>query len=170
MKAHIVITGVALASVCFSQDFTNSAMYRTAPAVVAAEQKAGLLKAALDMPQPVEGPAAKLDVNEFQLKQADCVGQVVELTFDEVLTLKQESSAGYVATVAFKREQRDGSRSSAVEIAVPPEGLKTFQEVYLLNGTTRQTKVMVQVLVGSKVRALGERYRKDNPEGERYVW
>lgn len=170
MKAAGLFTVVALASISFAQDFTNLAAYKTAPAVAEAERKAALLKTVIEMPQPPDGPVAELDVNEFQMKRADYVGQVVKLTFDEVLTLKQEGGSGYIATVTYKREQRDGSRSSSVEIGIPPEGLKLFQEVYNLNGSTRQTTVMVQVLVESKTRAVGARYRRDNPEGQKYVW
>jgi hypothetical protein len=170
MKTAGLLIVVALTSVSFAQDLTNLPAYKTAPGVVAAERKAEMLKTVLELPQPADGPVAELDVNEFQMKQADYVGQVVKLTFDEVLTLKQEGRSGYIATVTYKREQRDGSRSSSVEIAIPPEGLKLFQEVYDLNGSTRQTTVMVQVLVESKTRAVGARYRRDNPEGQKYVW
>ncbi len=170
MKVMGLIVLAVLTSVCFAQDFTNLPEYKQAPAVVEIERKTAALKSIIELPLPAEEPAAKLDVSEFLMKQADYVGQVVELTFDQVLTLKQYGSSGYIATVTYKRLDRRASDIASVEIAVPHEGLKIFREVYELNGTTRQTKVMVQVIVGSKVRAVGERYRGDAPVGERYRW
>jgi hypothetical protein len=164
-----LITVAALASIGFAQDFTNSPIYKSAPGVIDEERKAALVKAAIDLPQPAEEPVAKLDANEFQMKQADYIGKVVELTFDQVLTLKQQGQSGYIATVTYKKQERSGSSSSFVEVVVPPEGLKMFNEVFEQEGT-RKTTVMVQVIVGSKVRAIGERYRSDAPEGERYRW
>ena len=169
MKAAGLIVVTALASISFAQDFTNLAAYKNSPAAQEAARKAAGVKAVVELPQPAEGPVDKLDVNQFQVKQADYVGKVVELTFDQVLTLKQEGAAGYIATVVYERVERRSSDIASVDIAVPPEGLKTFQELYERN-TPRRTTVMVQVIVGSKVRALGQSYYSDYPEGKKYVW
>lgn len=169
MKAAGLIVVTVLASISFAQDFTNLAAYKTSPVVQEAERKAAAVKAVVELPQPVGDPSEKLNVNEFLMKLADYSGKIVELTFDEVITLKQVGASGYVASVTYERDRSDTSKSAFVDIVVPPQGLKTFQDLYE-KGTIGQRTVIVQVIVESKVRALGTRYRRDNPAGEKFFW
>lgn len=169
MKAAGLIIFTALASIGFAQDFTNLAAYKNSPAVQEAERKAAAVKAVIELPQPVGDPSEMLNVNEFLMKLADYSGKIVELTFDKVVSLKQTGSSGYVASVTFERDQGDNSMNAAVDIVVPPQGLAFFKDLYE-KGAMGQRTVIVQVIVESKVRALGTRYRRDNPAGEKFFW
>jgi uncharacterized protein YihD (DUF1040 family) len=170
MKAAGLIVVTALASISFAQDFTNLAAYKNSPAVQEAERKAAAVKAVIELPQPAGDPSEKLNVNEFLMKLADYSGKIVELTFDKVVSLKQIGSSGYVASVTYERgDQGDNASNAAVEIVIPPQGLNIFKDLYE-KGTIGQRTVIVQVIIESKVRALGTRYRRDDPAGKRYSW
>lgn len=113
--------------------------------------------------EPSKAPSAELTVQEFLLKRADLKGQVVELTFDEVISLKQVGS-GYVAEVTYQTPRR----SEGVTLLIPDEGLDFFEPLSD-PGVRRTNKVYVHVM-GRGVRALGTRYNSNRSEGDRYSW
>lgn len=116
--------------------------------------------------EPSVAPTEELDVNEFQLVRKDLVGKVIELEFDRVVALKQ-SGNGYVAQVTFE----SGRLVEGLTLLIPEEGLELFQKLSERDGRSPlRTKIYVEVLGGPVSRALGERYRKNKPEGERYSW
>lgn len=122
------------------------------------------LKARLEA-EPAGAPAADLTVEEFQLKRNDLKGQVVELTFDKVVSLKQAGAEGYIAMVTYESPRA----MKGVAIVIPAEGLEFFEEQSKIDYRSKQT-VYVQVISATTVKALGTRYRKNEPEGERYGW
>ena len=116
--------------------------------------------------EPSIAPSEELDVNEFQLKRKELEGLVVELEFDRVGTLKQ-SGNGYTARVIFE----SGRLAEGLTLLIPEEGLELFQKLTERDKRSPlRTKIYVEVLSGNVSRALGERYRKNKPEGERYTW
>lgn len=106
----------------------------------------------------------ELTVQEFQLQRNDMKGQVIELEFDNVIDL-QQTGAGYTARVTFE-SPRVGE---GVTIIFPEEGLEFFRPLADHRGPLRST-VYVEVLSGKILKALGTRYSKSKPEGERYNW
>lgn len=113
---------------------------------------------------PPGEPVEKLDVNELQLRRRDLAGQVVELTFDNVIDLKQAGD-GYAARVTYESARM----TEGVVLIIPPEGLEFFEPLAEHRGPNRET-VYVQVLPSGSARALGTRYSKNKPDGERYSW
>ncbi len=128
------------------------------------EKNRAEMKAALDT-EPVGEPSADLNVSEFQLKRNDLKGNVVELTFDKVVTLKQAGQEGYIAMVTYESPRM----AEGLNIIVPSAGLEFFEELSKINYPRKGT-VYIQVLNPSTVKALGTRYSKNKPEGERYSW
>jgi len=58
-----------------------------------------------------------------------------------------------------------------VTLLIPEEGLELFREMSERDARSPlRTKVYVEVLTGNVARAVGERYSKNKPEGERYTW
>jgi len=116
--------------------------------------------------EPSVAPSDEVDVSEFQLKRKELVGKVIELEFDRVVTLKQTGS-GYTAKVTFE----SGRVLEGVTLLIPEEGLELFREMSERDARSPlRTKVYVEVLTGNVARAVGERYSKNKPEGERYTW
>ena len=116
--------------------------------------------------EPAVAPSEELDVNEFQLKRNDLTGKVVELEFDRVIDLKQ-SGNGYTARVTFE----SGRITEGVILLIPEEGLELFEEMAdRVPRSPLRKKVYAEVLGGSISRAVGTRYSKSKPEGERYTW
>jgi len=109
-------------------------------------------------------PVDDLTVNELQLKRKDLVGQVVELTFDNVINLKQ-AGEGYSARVTYE----SGRAAEGLALIIPSEGLEFFEPLADHRGPKRET-VYVQVLTSNAAKALGTRYSKNKPEGKRYSW
>jgi hypothetical protein len=131
------------------------------------ERKAELkaeMKAELNS-EPAGEPSAELNVSEFQLKRNDLKGRVVELTFDKVVSLKQAGKEGYLAMVTYESPRLQ----EGLTLVVPSEGLEFFEDLSKPE-IRRKESVYVQVLNPFTVKALGTRYRKDKPEGERYSW
>ena len=124
-------------------------------------------KATLDLSvEPSAAPSEELDVSEFQLQRRSLGGKVVELKFDRVLDLKQTGN-GYSARVTFE----SGRLLEGIMLLIPEEGLELFQEMAERDPRSPlRKKVYVEVLTGSVTRAVGTRYRKNKPEGERYSW
>ena len=116
--------------------------------------------------EPSVAPSEELDVTEFQLKRKELKGKVIELEFDRVVDLKQ-SDNGYTARVTFE----SGRIVEGMTLLIPEEGLDLFQKMaeYEPRYSSRQT-IYVEVLSGNIARALGERFSKNKPEGERYSW
>ena len=116
--------------------------------------------------QPPGEPVDKLTVPELLLQRKDLAGKVIELEFDRATGLKQ-TSHGYTAKL-FYDDVRD---ASGVMILIPEEGFDMF-EVYSKNDARyrRRETVLVEILPANAVRAVGKRYSKNKPEGERYVW
>ena len=115
--------------------------------------------------EPAGEPSDELNVSEFLLKRNDLKGKIVELTFDRVTTLKQAGKEGYIASVTYESPRmQDG-----VNIIVPDEGLKFFEELSK-PGIVRRETIYIQIVTPSVVKALGTRYRGDEPQGERYRW
>ena len=116
--------------------------------------------------EPASAPVDELDVNEFQLKRKDLQGKVVELEFDRVAALKQTGN-GYTAKVTFE-DPRD---STGVFLLIPEAGLELFEDYSKYDARYRRREtVLVEVISVSAVRAVGIRYSKNKPEGERYSW
>jgi hypothetical protein len=90
---------------------------------------------------------------------------VVELTFDKVVSLKQAGTEGYVAMVTYESPRA----LEGVTIIIPAGGLEFFEEQSKIDYRRKGT-VYIQVINASTVKALGTRYRKNEPEGERYSW
>jgi len=115
--------------------------------------------------EPASAPVDELDVQEFQLKRKDLQGKVVELEFDRVSALKQTAN-GYTAKVTFE-DPRD---STGVFLLIPEAGLELFEDYSKDARYRRRETVLVEVLPANAVRAVGTRYSKNKPEGERYSW
>jgi len=114
---------------------------------------------------PAGDPSCELTVSEFQLKRNDLKGQVVELTFDKVVSLKQAGQGGYMAMVTYESPRL----AEGLNIIVPQDGLKFFEELSKPEIRRKET-VYIQVLNASVVKALGTRFRKNAEESERYRW
>ena len=129
--------------------------------------KAANPKAVIDWEsEPAGEPVDKLTVEEFMLQRKDLAEKVIELEFDRVAGLKQ-SGAGYTARVSFE-SARD---ANGVTLLIPKEGLDMFEDYSdQPPGYRKRETVYVQVLKNGSVLGLGERYRKNEPEGERYSW
>lgn len=83
-----------------------------------------------------------------------------------VSTLKQ-AGKGYSARVTFE----DSRDSGGVVLLIPSEGLGMFEEYSKYDARYRRREsVLVEVLPANAVRAVGTRYSKSKPEGERYSW
>lgn len=116
--------------------------------------------------EPTEAPCEKLTVGELQLKRQELQGNVIELTFDRVIDLKQ-TGEGYTARLTFE----SGRQKESVLVLIPEEGLEFFQEMAdrFPRSPLRET-VYVEVISANITRAVGTRYSKNKPEGERYRW
>lgn len=138
------------------------------PQLPAAAEKAQNLKAELKVDlnaEPACEPSEKLNVDEFQLKRNDLKGQVIELTFDKVVSLKQAGQAGYIAMVTYESPRI----AEGLTIAVPSEGLEFFKELSEMKYPAKRT-VYVEVINPSTARAVGTRFSKNKEAGERYSW
>jgi hypothetical protein len=113
---------------------------------------------------PALAPGDDFDVNEFLMKRKDLQGQVVELTFDKVSSLKQVRD-GYIAFVSYEKPRHN----IGLEIYVPAEGLEFFEDLAKPEIRRRQS-VYVYVKAPGAVVALGTDYDKDKAEDERYQW
>jgi len=153
---------VALMITAFA--FSASAQLRPGRRTALPKQVDGK-KAAREILAAVPGaPVDDLTVRELQLKRKELAGQVVELTFDNVIDLKQ-TGEGYTAVVIY-----EGRRASeGLLVLIPADGFDFFEPLAEYRGPQRET-VYVQILNSNAATALGTRYRKDNPEGERYLW
>lgn len=132
-----------------------------------ADLKANLkaeIQAGLDTEPDCE-PTADMDVEEFQLQRNDLKGQVVELTFDRVVSLKQAGKEGYVAMVTYESPRL----AQGLSLMIPADGLDFFEELSKIN-YPRKSSVYIEVLTPSTVKALGTRYSKNKDLGERYSW
>ncbi|MBI9021299.1 MAG: hypothetical protein JEZ10_08620 [Verrucomicrobia bacterium] len=127
----------------------------------------GQIKPEIDFKvEPSSAPTEDLNVNEFQLKRRELDGKVVELEFDRVVDLKQ-SGNGYTARVTFE----SGRLLEGVTLLIPEEGLELFKEMAERDARSpRRETVYVEVLGANISKALGTRYSKNKPEGERYTW
>lgn len=114
--------------------------------------------------EPAGEPVDELTVDEFMLKRKDLAGKVIELEFDRVVDLKQIDQ-GYSARVMY--ESLRGVES--ISLLIPKEGFDFFEKLAEQRGSKRED-VYVEVLGGNVVRALGTRFSKNKPEGERYSW
>lgn len=123
--------------------------------------------ASLDLSsEPAVAPLSRMEVDEFLLKRNELQGSVIELRFDRVSELKQTQN-GYMAAVRYE----GGRGAQEVRVLVPEEGLDLFGEwTKMKPGTKERTDIYVQVMTNGLVRALGERYSKSKPEGDRYSW
>lgn len=115
--------------------------------------------------EPDAAPSEELNVEEFLLRRNELKGQVVELTFDKVVSLKQAGNDGYVAIVTYESPRI----AEGLSILVPQDGLELFEELSRRNTRSRQ-QIYVQVLSPSAVKAIGTRYNKNKDAGERYSW
>lgn len=117
--------------------------------------------------EPSVAPGEEYTVDEFLLKRKDLQGQVVELTFDRVIGLKQVGE-GYTARVTFE----DPRAGDGVMLLIPEAGFELFEEYVKSKDPLfrRRQTVLVEVLPANAVRAVGTRYSKNKPEGERYSW
>lgn len=116
--------------------------------------------------EPSVAPTEELDVNEFQLQRKGLEGQVVKLEFDRVIDLKQTGN-GYAARVTFESVRM----AEGLVLMIPEEGLDLFRDMSERDGRSPlRKKVYIEVLGGNVSRVLGTRYRKSEPEGERYTW
>ncbi len=129
--------------------------------------KAANLKPQVDLSaQPASAPVDELNVTELLLKRKDLQGKVVELEFDRVLELKQTGN-GYTARVTFE-SARSGE---GLILLIPAEGIELFEEMTDRDFRSRLRKtVYVELLGGDVTRAVGTRYSKNKPDGERYSW
>lgn len=114
--------------------------------------------------EPECAPTEDLNVQELQLQRNELKGQVIELEFDNVIDL-QQAGPGYTARVTFESPRV----SEGVTIMFPAEGLEFIQPLADHRGPLRAT-VYVEVINSKMLRALGTRYSKNKPEGERYSW
>ncbi len=116
--------------------------------------------------EPASAPIDELDVGEFQLKRKDLQGKVVELTFERVVDLKQ-TGQGYTARLIFESARE----KEGVTVLVPEEGLELFQEMAeRMPRSPRRETVYIEVISANISQAVGTRYSKGKPEGERYSW
>ena len=114
--------------------------------------------------EPESAPVDELDVSEFQLKRKELQGKVIELEFDNVIDLKQVGE-GYSVRVTFESARV----AEGMMIFLPEDGLEFFEPLSEHRGPLRAT-VYIEVLGNNMSRALGTRYSKNKPEGERYSW
>ncbi|MBC8207427.1 MAG: hypothetical protein ISR85_07115 [Kiritimatiellales bacterium] len=114
--------------------------------------------------EPASAPVADLDVGELRLKLKDMQGKVVELEFDHTIDLKQTEN-GYSVRVTFESVRA----VEGIMILLPKEGLDFFEPLAEPRSPIRET-VYVEVLGNNMTRAVGTRYNKNKPEGERYSW
>ena len=117
--------------------------------------------------EPSAAPGEEMTVTELQFRREELQGQVVELTFDRVIGLKQMEKTAYSARLSFE----SGRQKESVLVLIPKEGLELFQEMATRfpKSPLRET-VYVEVLEKNVIRAVGTRYSKNKPEGERYSW
>jgi hypothetical protein len=115
--------------------------------------------------EPVATPSDKLNVQEFALKRKDLEGKVVELEFDRVQEMKQ-IDIGYSARVTFESMR---TAEEGVTILIPAAGGEFFEKLSK-ESARKNADVYVEVISANIVRALGARYNKNKPEGERYSW
>jgi hypothetical protein len=116
--------------------------------------------------EPAVAPSDELNVGELQLKRQELQGKVIELTFDRVIDLKQ-AGGGYTARLTFE----SGRQRESVLVLIPEEGLELFQEMAdrFPRSPLRET-VYVEVISANVTRAVGIRFSKNKPQGERYSW
>ena len=116
--------------------------------------------------EPSVGPTDEMDVNELLLERKDLTGQVIELEFDRTTSLKQMAD-GYSVRVSCRQV---GGSSGKVTLLLPKDGLEFFEELFRSQNLRREG-VYIEILPGGAgAKALGTRYRKSKPEGERYSW
>jgi len=129
--------------------------------------QAGRQRSPIDLEaEPASEPVDKVDVNELLLQRKDLIGKVIELEFDHVMDLKQ-TTQGYTARVTSESRRM----AEGISLLIPTEGLEYFEPLSEHKGLKRG-KVYVEILPAeiNAAKALGTRYRKDKPEGERYSW
>jgi hypothetical protein len=116
--------------------------------------------------EPSVGPTDDMDVSELLLERKDLTGQVIELEFDRTTDLKQMNQ-GYTVHVSCRQI---GRSNGGITLLVPKDGLEFFEKLSKSQNMSRE-EVYVEILPGGgAAKALGTRYRKDKPEGERYTW
>lgn len=115
--------------------------------------------------EPAAEPADELEVDEFLLRRNDLQGQVIELTFDRVHVFKQNQTGDYLATVTYESPRL----AEGVTLLVPEEGRELFEDMEQRKSPQRES-VYVEVINLRVLKALGTRFRDDNPVGERYSW
>ena len=167
---NIVIAALVILPVyaSFAQNLQRPVLPAQRPQLPATADRAQNLKAELKANLDVEPacePSEDLNVEEFQLKRNDLKGQVVELTFDKVVSLKQAGTEGYIAMVTYESPRL----AEGLNIIVPADGLKFFEEQSKID-YRRKEKVYVEVINPTTVRAVGTRYSKNKEPGERYSW
>ncbi len=159
MRTFIIM--LTLAMIGSTASAQNPFKNRNKPALAAQA------KPAIDFEkEPSVAPSEELDVSEFQLKRKDLTGAVVELEFDRVVDLKQ-SGNGYTARVTFE----SGRITEGVVLLIPEEGLELFREMAERDARSpRRETICIEVIGANMSKALGTRYSKNKPEGERYTW
>ena len=114
--------------------------------------------------EPSAAPDEEMNVNEFQIKRKDLTGSVIKIEFDHVSDLKQTEN-GYIARLSFESIRI----AEGMPILLPPEALEFFEDLANYKGPKKET-VYIEVIDANIVRALGTRFSKKKPEGERYSW
>ena len=122
------------------------------------------LTLAQDVASSIGKPSFELNVNEFQLKRYDLVGQVGELTFDRILGLKEVVPDGYVAFVTY----HNANRIEGLKIIVPRDGLDFFKGQISPDSVGDKT-IYIQVRTPDTVKAIGTYYTEEN-DGVHYRW
>ncbi len=115
--------------------------------------------------EPAAEPADELTVTEFLLQRNDLQGRVIELTFDRVHVFKQNQAGDYSALVTYESPRV----AEGATLLVPEEGREFFEDMEQRKSRRRET-VYVEVINLRVLKALGTRFRDDNPAGERYSW
>lgn len=128
-----------------------------------AKPVAASVKIDLDV-EPSVAPSDDLTVDEVLYKRKDLKGQVIKLEFDRVNDLKQ-TKTGYTARVSFERM----NRADGMVVMIPEAGFKFFEKKDE-HSSADNDDVYIEVLGKNSVRAVGTRYSKSKPEGERYSW
>lgn len=114
--------------------------------------------------EPSGANAPEVSVKEYQEQSGALTGQVVQLTFDTIVSYRQIDPKNGTATVCNSESKGDW-----INLTIPAAGMEFFNNLYEEKNEDEQT-VYVQVLSPFAARALGTNYHKDNPAGERYDW
>ncbi len=114
--------------------------------------------------EPSGANAPEVSVKEYQEQSGALKGQVVQLTFDMIVSFRQVDPESGTSTVCSSESKGDW-----INLTIPAAGLEFFSELFSERNEDEQT-VYVQVISPFAAKVLGTNYHQENPAGERYDW